>query len=217
MPGYSIPDKQRAIASYQTLAPRYDASCHRIERIRQDAVDSLRLSPGETVFDIACGTGSTLLPLADQVGPSGHVVGVELVPEMAAIARNKLVMAGLDARASLHVSAAEDFQTHRLADAMLFCYTHDVLQSPQAIENLLRLARPGCRIAIVGWHWLPWSWGFPVNLFNAWRARHYLTTYRGLKEPWHLLAPYLDEFSIEARDHCGSSYRAYGTASPFVL
>ena len=84
-----------ALNSYRPLAAGYDASCRHIERIRQDAVDSLRLRPGETVFDIACGTGSTILPMAESVGPSGHVVGVELVPEMAAIARAKLVAVGL--------------------------------------------------------------------------------------------------------------------------
>lgn len=133
-----------------SFAAGYDASCRHIERIRQDAVDSLRLRPGETVFDIACGTGNTILPMAESVGPSGHVVGVELVPEMAAITCGKLVALGFDDRAAVHVSAAEDFTTDLCADAMLFCYTHDVLQSPQAIANLLRHAQPGCRIAVVG-------------------------------------------------------------------
>ena len=121
--------------------------------------------------------------MAESVGPSGHVVGVELIPEMAAITCGKLVAVGFDDRAAVHVSAAEDFTTDLYADAMPFCYTHDVLQSPQAIENLLRHNQPGYRIAIVGWHWLPWPQGFPVNLFNAWRARHYLTTYCGLNRP----------------------------------
>jgi hypothetical protein len=85
------------------------------------------------------------------------------------------------------------------------------LQSPRAIANLLAHAKPGCRIAVVGWHWVPWSWGFAINLFNAWRARRYLTTYAGIGDPCHLLAPQLSGFRVEARYHLGSSYRAYGT------
>ena len=54
-----------------------------------------------------------------------------------------------------------------------------------------------------------------MNLFNAWRARHYLTTYCGLNRPWHLLKPHLDGFNIEAHDHLGSSYRAHGMVSGF--
>ena len=204
------PDRQRALASYRALAPNYDASCRYIEGIRRDALDSLRIQPGETVLDIACGTGTTLQALAELVGPTGQAVGVELVPDMAMIAKEKLRAAQLEDRAMVQVCAAEDFESDLKADAMLFCYTHDVLQSPRAIANLLAHAKPGCRIALVGWRWVPWSWGFAINLFNAWRARHYLTTYDGLGQPWHLLAPHLSEFMIEARYHLGSSYRAYG-------
>jgi len=208
------PDRQRALASYRTLAPGYDASCSHIEGIRKDAIASLRLRPGETVFDVACGTGTTLIAVAHQVGPTGHAVGIELVPDMAAIARRKIEDGGVAAQTVLHECAVEDFESDVQADAMLFCYTHDVLQSPRAIANLLAHAKPGCRIAVVGWRWVPWSWGFAINLFNAWRARHYLTTYDGLKAPCHLLAPHLHEFRVEARYHLGSSYRAYGTV-PF--
>lgn len=205
------PDRQRALASYRALAPGYDASCRHIEKIRRDAIASLRLQPNETVFDVACGTGTTLIALAHQVGPAGHAIGIELVPNMAAIARHKIQTAGAAAQTILHECAAEEFETHLQADAMLFCYTHDLLQSPRAIANLLAHARPGCRIAVVGWHWVPWSWGFFINLFNAWRARRYLTTYAGLSDPCHLLKPQLSEFRVEARYHLGSSYRAYGT------
>ncbi|MDX2220483.1 MAG: methyltransferase domain-containing protein [Burkholderiales bacterium] len=205
------PDRQRAVESYRTLAPGYDASCRYIEGIRKDAVESLRLEAGETVFDVACGTGTTLIAVAHQVGPMGHAVGIELVPDMAAIARRKIQDAGVASQTVLHECAAEDFESDRQADAMLFCYTHDVLQSPRAVANLLAHAKPGCRIAVVGWRWLPWSWGGVINLFNAWRARRYLTTYAGLGDPCHLLAPHLSGFRIEARYHLGSSYRAYGT------
>ncbi len=206
----AAPDPARALAHYRAVAATYDASCQRIEGIRRRAVESLCLQPGETVFDVACGTGTTLCTMAALVGAEGHAVGIEMSPEMAACAQHKLAASGLNANTSLAVCSAESFRSPLRADAMLFCYTHDVLQSPQAIANLLAHARPGCRIALVGIRFQPWYRGLPVNLVTAWRTRRYLTTYAHLEDPWHLLAPHLHSFRIMEHIHWGSSYRAWG-------
>ena len=46
--------------------------------------------------------------------------------------------------------SVEDLREVPPADCMLFSYTHDVLQSPKAIERLVASAKPGCRLAILG-------------------------------------------------------------------
>lgn len=124
---HTAPDRQRALVHYRQLVPEYDASCQYIEGISQDAIDSLRIQPGETVFDSACGTGTTLLAVARQVGQDGRAVGVELVPEMAVIASRKLEAASIDDQTTVYIGAVKDFVTDLRADAMLLCYTHDVL------------------------------------------------------------------------------------------
>jgi len=212
--GPMAPDRYRSLSNYRELAAAYDASCHRIEGIRRRAVESLCIQSGETVFDVACGTGTTLCALSALVGEQGHAVGIEVSPEMAACAQEKLTASGLKANTSLSVCAAEEFHSAFRADAMLFCYTHDVLQSPSAIANLLAHARPGCRIALVGIRFQPWHWGLPVNVVTAWRTRRYLTTYAHLGAPWHLLAPHLRAFQLREHIHWGSSYRAWGVLTP---
>ena len=42
----------------------------------------LRLQPGMTVCDMGCGNGFYTLPMAEQVGPSGQVLAVDIQPEM---------------------------------------------------------------------------------------------------------------------------------------
>jgi ubiquinone/menaquinone biosynthesis C-methylase UbiE len=181
------PDGGRALQNYRTLAAGYDATCTRIERLRWRVMDELRLQPGETVFDVACGTGPMLPVLADRVGPEGRVVGIELSPEMAAQARGRIANTPLERRITVAQTAVERFDADRRADALLFCYAHDVLQSPAAVARLVAVAKPGARVAMVGMKTLPWWWGWPVNVVNLYRARHYLTTYAGLSKPWHLL------------------------------
>jgi hypothetical protein len=61
------------------------------------------------------------------------------------------------------------------------------IESPAAIDRILSLSKPGARVAMVGMKTLPWLWGWPVNCFNLYRARRYLTTYAGLDCPWRLL------------------------------
>src|SRR5688500_8730418 len=48
-----------------------------------------RLEPGDRVLDVACGTGALTLAAAERVGEHGSVVGIDVSPEMLAVARRK--------------------------------------------------------------------------------------------------------------------------------
>jgi ubiquinone/menaquinone biosynthesis C-methylase UbiE len=206
------PDASLAQARYAALAPGYDATCHRIEPLRALAIDELALRPGDTVIDVACGTGVTTAALARAVGPRGRVIGIELSPQMAALARERLRSAGL-VQARIEVAAVQDMRLAEQADAVLFSYTHDVLQQPEAMAALVRMAKPGARYALLGMRTLPWWWGWPVNLFVMWRARRYLTTYHGLAAPWARLEAVSRELTLVGTWHAGTSYLAIGTFS----
>lgn len=205
------PDASRALANYGRLAQGYDGTSKRIEGLRLRAVCTLNLQAGETVLDVACGTGATLPMLAAAVGPNGRVIGVEMSPEMVLVARRRVQAAGLQSAVQVIESAAETFQVHGRADAVLLCYTHDVLRSPAAIERLLLSVKPGARIAVLGMKTLPWLWGWPVNLINLIRARHYMTTYSSLRRPWRLLEQRGASLQVMHTALSGSAYIASGT------
>ncbi len=204
------PDAARALQNYRWLAAGYDVTCTRIVALRQRAVRELNLRRGETVLDIACGTGPTLPELASAVGPTGRVIGVELSPEMAASARRRVEALGLSESVRIHESAVESMQVSPRADALLLCYTHDVLQSPLALERMILSAKPGARLAIVGMKTLPWLWGWPANLFNLYRARRYLTTFRNLRRPWQLFEQRGAVLRVVHSALWGSAYIAVG-------
>jgi ubiquinone/menaquinone biosynthesis C-methylase UbiE len=204
------PDRGRALANYARLAKGYDGTCGNIVAIRQAAIEALGLRRGETVFDVACGTGTTLLPLAERVSPEGRVIGIEQSPEMAMQARARTAhVQGIE----IAVGSVEDLCLRARADAMLFSYTHDVLQSPAALARLREHARPGCRVAVVGIRMQPWTWGFALNIFTLVRARHYFTAYRGLDAPWALLAEHCPGLTPVRHFHWGTSYLAVGRFS----
>ena len=46
--------------------------------------------PGETVLDLACGTGIVMRDLVAKVGPNGRVVGLDIAPAMLEVARTRV-------------------------------------------------------------------------------------------------------------------------------
>jgi len=206
----TAPDRDAALASYRILAARYDAACRWIEHLRLAAIDALALQPGETVYDVACGTGAVLPVLAQRVGADGRVIGIEQSPDMAELVAARFAKSVLPLNVELLITGVEEAQPSAPADALLFCYTHDVLQSPRALDNLLAHARPGARVAVLGLRLLPWWWGGPINLWSLWRGRHYRSTTRGLRAPWTLLAERVEELRIVSCFHLRTNYLAVG-------
>jgi SAM-dependent methyltransferase/catechol 2,3-dioxygenase-like lactoylglutathione lyase family enzyme len=75
-----------------------------LERLPQEALMGLGcgspvrlagISKGETVVDLGSGGGIDVFLAAQQVGPSGHVIGVDMTPEMLARARANAERLGL--------------------------------------------------------------------------------------------------------------------------
>lgn len=203
----SAPDSHRAIEKYRRHAPGYDATAMRSFALRRRAVELLALAPGETVLDVACGTGLSLPLLREAVGPSGRVIGVEVSPEMIGQARRRAALAGWK-NVTLIEATMEDADLAERFDAALFNYTHDVLQSSRALRNIFSFARPGARVAIAGIKHPP-GWLFPLRLYRLLKARPYVTTFSGLDRPWELVSGYVPGLSISPV-MLGTNYVAHG-------
>ena len=201
------PDRLISIDRYARLSRHYENSTTRIRVVRRRVIDRLGLISGETVFDVGCGAGAMLPELASRVGPPGHVIGIEQSPEMAALARR--AAEGI-ARIEILTSPVEGFVAAHRADALAFVYTHDVQQSPQALANVFAHARPGARVVVAGLQLLPW-WGLPINAWVLWGARHYVTTWHGLRHPWVPLLRWCPDLRVVERFHHRTSYLATGT------
>lgn len=204
----SPPNLARARALYRSHAAGYDRSAQRTMPLRRRTIGLLALQSGQTVLDVACGTGLSLGLLQDGVGGSGRVIGVELSPEMLALARARCAQAGWR-NVTLIESAMETAELPSPLDAILFNFTHDVIHSPSALGRIFAAARPGARVAVAGMKYAPW-WLAPLNPFVRARARPYLTTYAGLEAPWRPLLGYLERFEW-ASVHFMTGYIGHGT------
>ncbi len=206
------PDRSAAVEQYRRAASGYDQHMRRFQRWQEQAVQRLRLRPGQTVIDVACGTGVNFPLLEVAVGASGRVIGVDLSPDMLRRARERIDSHGW-ANVTLIQSAAEDAEFGEIAaDAALFSFTHDVLQSPRAVANVVAHTRPGARVACTGAKYAG-RWNLPVNLVVRRMARPYMTTFAGLDRPWRGLERYAGE--MRHRSHAfGGAYVAWGRMRP---
>ena len=200
------PNREFALTAYRRLAEHYDRTCRLIQPVRQRTIQRLQLTAGETVIDVASGTGLSLPALSAAVGPGGHVIALELSPEMAAVAQQRISERSLGNVLQI-VAPAEDAVIPCRADALLFHYTHDVLRSEAALANLMKSAKAGARVAIAGFK-LPTDWRRAFNSWHRWRAWGYLSTFEGIYWPWSLLTQYVNDFQLHEENLLGSSYIA---------
>ncbi len=202
------PDPRRAIDRYRKLVHRYDASSHREWPRRLRAIERLELQPGWAVLDVACGTGLSFAPLRARVGASGCVVGVELSPQMAARARERVDAAGWRNVQLIIADAADaDLSTHRF-DAVLLHYAHDVLCSPQALTNIFAAVNPGATVAVAGIKTVH-PLLLPLNLWARLRGWRYRTSSAHLDGPWQPMARWVPHVEVESF-LLGTAFVAHG-------
>ena len=207
------PDRNAALAQYRRRAGVYDLELALFEPIRRLAIARLDLGPGEVVFDVGCGTGLSLPLLRQGVGPKGRIVGIEQSPEMLEQARRR-VARGRWSRVTLVCSPVEDADLNVRADAALFHFTHDILQRPEAIANVLAHLKPGARVVASGLKWAAPSLLRPINWLVLPAALRSVTSLEGMDRPWQLLEEQIGPMDVESQ-LLGGAYVASGIrASP---
>jgi trans-aconitate methyltransferase len=168
--------------AYSEHARSYDRRTGAYQGYRRTVVEALPVRPGQVVLDVGCGTGLCHGLLKDKVGPQGGVVGIEESPEMAAVARERIEQEGWR-NVTVVQSPAEDAQIAVTADAAVFCAVHDILQSPDALRNVMTKLRPGAWVAAGGGKWAaPWmvAVNLPVTMLHA----PYVRSFKGFHRPW---------------------------------
>ena len=123
------------------LAPAHDA-----------LLSMAHLREGETVLDVACGTGLVSFKAARHVGASGRVTGVDISGDMVAMAQSIALEQGVGNISFLRADA-ENLDIGKTGFDVVLCalglmYVPD---PAQALREMRRLLNPGGRIVIAVW------------------------------------------------------------------
>jgi SAM-dependent methyltransferase len=113
-------------------------------------------SPGARVLDIGCGCGATVLALAERVGPTGAVHGVDISAPMLARAAERVAAAGLSQVALTLADAAAHPFAPAGADLVFSRFGVMFFADPvAAFGNIRRALAPGGRLAFLCWRPMP--------------------------------------------------------------
>lgn len=140
---------------YDRVAPFYDLlTAHYrwsgADRIADEAIRQLHLRPGDTVVELGTGTGRNLGALSSAVGPGGHVVGVDLSPEMLQRAATRIADHRL-ANVELVESDIASYQPPPEATAVIATYAIEMLPNyDDVIARFVNQMPNEGRIALVG-------------------------------------------------------------------
>jgi trans-aconitate methyltransferase len=181
--------------AYDERARSYERDTAAFQPYRRAVVEALPLRSGQVVLDVGCGTGLCSGLLRDKVGPEGGVVGIEESPEMAAVAREHIACEGWD-NVTVVQAPAEDAEIGLTADAALFCAVHDILQSPDALRNVVTRLRPGAWVAAGGGKWAA-PMLVALNSMTSMLHAPYMRDFSGFDRPWRHLERLVQDVQVQ--------------------
>ena len=76
--------KRRIAEMWEVRGESYDSSDTFHQALALKLVQLANIEPGQTVLDVATGTGMVALPAAEIVGETGHVTGIDISESMLA-------------------------------------------------------------------------------------------------------------------------------------
>ena len=152
-----------------------DMAAQILSAAKRRTYELMGLQVGHRVLDLGCGPASDTIALADLVGETGEVHGVDFDPEMVEEANVRAMAAGLDERV-----------LHRQADAAALPFDDDFfdacrservfqhLPDPAAgLAEMIRVTRPGGRIVVLDTDFGSLSIASEVSELERTVAEHY--------------------------------------------
>ena len=163
------------------------------------------LVPGQVAVEVGCGTGPLLAGLADAVGPTGRVLGIEPQPTLARIAADRLgerATVCLGAGSALPV--ASGVADVAVAQTVLLHVPRAAL--PGTLAEMVRVVRPGGRVISVDQDMDGWLIDHPdrettTRLLRCNTVHRYGEGWAGRRMPALFRAAGLRDVRVEATTH----------------
>lgn len=178
---------------YDWLTPIYILGNEK--RLRRETIGSLHLQPGQTVLDIACGTGRNFPLILEKIGSSGKLVGVDYTAAMLGRARERVKREGWRNVELIRGDAAR-IDLARKFDATLCTLAIGVIPDYRgALDRMVAHVKPSGWLAIgdakrsSGWNGFVFNWLADLLGYGVAEVMS--------RRPWESLQQMLDDFHYE--------------------
>ena len=127
----------------------------RLSADKQRTYEFMHLQPGDQVLDVGCGPGMDTLLLAQLVGPTGQVVGVDADAVMIAEANQRAAQAGVSAwcHHDQHDALALPFHTGAFTACRSERLFQHLVNPAAALAEMIRVTRPGGWVVVLDTDW----------------------------------------------------------------
>lgn len=167
------------------------AESPQIRALKNRCYELLRLEPGSSVIDVGCGPAIDTILLAERVGPSGEVVGIDADATMIQEANTIALSEGVGAWTKHMVGDATSLMfADNKFDA---CFSERLLQhltwpnARKAVDEMYRVVRPKGTLVVVDTDWATFS----ISALDPWLERRIIQEHiLGFAQPFsgrHLL------------------------------
>ena len=122
--------------------------------VSDQLIKSAGISVGQTVLDVATGTGQPALTIAKIVGQNGKVIGVDLSPEMIEVAKEEAAYLGLTNTVDFQVVKDESLSmfSDNAFDSVVCRNGLMFMPDPvKALKAFLRVLKPGGKASVTVW------------------------------------------------------------------
>ena len=120
----------------------------------REMIKSLRLPSASSGLDAGCGVGLLCLQLAEEVGPAGHITGLDISAEMLDYGREMVKKAGLSERISFQEGDVKDLPFANNTFDWVWsadCVGYGPWDTLRLVKELVRVLKSGGILALAAW------------------------------------------------------------------
>jgi demethylmenaquinone methyltransferase / 2-methoxy-6-polyprenyl-1,4-benzoquinol methylase len=168
-----LPKEQAVQRMFSSIARRYDLNNTLLSlglhhRWKRAAVTAAELREGDRALDLCTGTADLALLMANLVGPTGRVIGLDFNEAMIEIGRRKVLWAGLSDRVTLTLGNALSLQFQPESfDAVTVAFgVRNVADLGLVFREMWRVLKPGGRVVCL-------EFSRPTSAIFRWQYRLY--------------------------------------------
>lgn len=147
-------DEKLTKSFYDRISHSYDMIADSNEHVaREKGLAALAISAGETVLEIGYGTGHSLVTLANAVGETGKVYGVDISDGMKTVSEKRVTEAGVADRVELSVANTPPLPyDDNTFDVVSMSFTLELFPLetiPEVLKEIRRVLKPEGRLGVV--------------------------------------------------------------------